>query len=126
MTNDNYTQLVELYNKYRSQGLVVLGFPCGQFMGQELNTEGEIKNFVTDNFKVEFPMFEKVEVNGDNMHLIYKYLKFNTPELNTPNGLKNIPWNFSKFLLDRNANVIKYYGPKTKPNEMMSDIQKLL
>ncbi len=126
MTSDNYTQLVDLYNQYRSQGLQILGFPCGQFMNQELATESDIKNFVNDKFKVEFPMFSKIELNGPNSHPVYIYLKYNTEELKSEAGLKNIPWNFAKFLVDRNGKVVGYYSPKVKPVDMANDILKLL
>ncbi len=126
MTSDNYTQLVDLYNQYGKQGLQILGFPCGQFMDQELATENDIKNFVTDKFKVDFPMFSKIELNGPNAHPVYLYLKYNTPELKAEQGLKNIPWNFTKFLVDRNGKVVGYYPPKIKPVEMTKDILKLL
>lgn len=126
LTSDNYRQLVELYNKYRDQGLVILGFPCGQFMNQELATGEEIKVFVTKKFEVDFPMFEKIEVNGQNTHPIYKYLKFNSPQMTTDTGLKNIPWNFAKFLVNRDGKVVNFYSPKVTPNEMMKDILPLL
>ncbi len=126
MTSDNYTELVDLYNQYGNQGLQILGFPCGQFMNQELATENDIKDFVTDKFKVEFPMFSKIEVNGPNSHPVYIYLKNNTEDLKSEEGLKNIPWNFAKFLVDRNGKVVGYYSPKVKPVDMTKDILKLL
>ncbi len=126
LTSDNYTQLVDLYNKYKNKGLQILGFPCGQFMNQELSTENEIKDFVSKKFEVDFPMLSKIEVNGENMHPIYKYLKLNSSQMSTEAGLKNIPWNFSKFLVDVNGKVIGYYEPKIKPNQMLTDIEKLL
>jgi glutathione peroxidase len=95
-------------------------------MDQELATENDIKNFVTDKFKVDFPMFSKIELNGPNAHPVYLYLKYNTPELKAEQGLKNIPWNFTKFLVDRNGKVVGYYPPKIKPVEMTKDILKLL
>jgi len=95
-------------------------------MNQELSTEGEIKDFVTQKFNVDFPMFSKIEVNGDNMHPIYKYLKINTKELVCDKGLKNIPWNFSKFLVDKNGKVVAYYGPKVQPNDIVKEIERLL
>lgn len=126
LTGDHYQGLVELYNKYSDQGLQILGFPSGQFMNQEFSKESEIKDFVTENFKVEFPMFSKIEVNGSNMHEIYSYLKSNTPELNTKDGLKNIPWNFGKFLVDADGKVINFYHPKTKPQELEGIIKEKL
>lgn len=127
LTGDQYTELVELYNKYSDKGLQILGFPCGQFMNQEYATEKEIKEFVDDKFKVEFPLMSKIEVNGDNMNDIYKYLKYNCEDMKTKEGgLKNVPWNFGKFLVDENGKVIKFYSPKIKPNEMEEEIKKRL
>jgi glutathione peroxidase len=105
---------------------MILGFPCGQFMNQELATGEEIKEFVSKKFEVEFPMFEKIEVNGQNTHPIYKYLKFNSPQMKTETGLKNIPWNFAKFLVNREGKVVNFYSPKVTPNDMMKDILPLL
>ncbi len=95
-------------------------------MDQELSTENEIKDYVSTNFKVEFPMFSKIEVNGENMHPIFRYLKLNCKEMVTDKGVKNIPWNFSKFLVDSKGKVIGFYEPKIKPNDMMKDVEKLL
>lgn len=126
LTSDNYLQLVDLYNKYSSQGLQILGFPCGQFMNQELNTNTDVKNFVQEKFKVEFPMMSKIEVNGENMHPIYAYLKNNTSEMKTDKGLKNIPWNFAKFLVNPKGEVVGYFNPKISPSEILTEINKLL
>lgn len=126
LTSDHYTELVELYKKYSESGLQILAFPSGQFMNQELGTEKEIKEFVSDKFKVGFPMFSKIEVNGENMHNIYKYLKLNTSELNTKDGLKNIPWNFAKFLVNSEGKIVGFYSPKIKPFELEDEIKKLL
>ena len=115
-----------MYREHKDAGLQILGFPCGQFMNQELSTEGEIKEFVTKKFEVDFPMFEKIEVNGANTHPIYKYLKYNIPQMKTETGLKNIPWNFAKFLVDSQGKVIAFYEPKVKPEDMMKDIIPLL
>lgn len=118
--------MVDLYNKYKEDGLQILGFPCGQFMNQELSTENEIKDYVTQKFQVDFPMLNKIEVNGPNTHPIYKYLKYNSNQMKTENGLKNIPWNFAKFLVDKDGKVISFYEPKIKPVQMVNDIEKLL
>lgn len=127
LTGDQYTQLVELYKKYSDKGLQILGFPCGQFMNQEFASEKEIREFVDKTFKVDFPLMSKTEVNGNNMNDIFKYLKFNSKELKTETGeLKNIPWNFGKFLVDRNGIVLGFYSPLIKPNEMEEEIKKHL
>jgi glutathione peroxidase len=115
-----------MYQKYKDSGLQILGFPCGQFMGQELSTDKEIRNFIDKKFNVDFPMFSKIEVNGNNTHPIFKYLKYNSGQMNQAKGLKNIPWNFAKFLVNSQGEVIKFYEPGIKPVEMMKDIQPLL
>eukprot|EP00340_Litonotus_pictus_P006214 CAMPEP_0170515294 /NCGR_PEP_ID=MMETSP0209-20121228/1738_1 /TAXON_ID=665100 ORGANISM="Litonotus pictus, Strain P1" /NCGR_SAMPLE_ID=MMETSP0209 /ASSEMBLY_ACC=CAM_ASM_000301 /LENGTH=120 /DNA_ID=CAMNT_0010799705 /DNA_START=204 /DNA_END=566 /DNA_ORIENTATION=+ len=111
-----------MHKRLQSEGLQILGFPCGQFMNQELSTEKEIKEFVADNFKVEFPMFSKIEVNGEKTHPVYSYLKSNCEEMKTKDGLKNIPWNFAKFMVDYDGKVLKFYGPKVTPKELEVDV----
>lgn len=115
-----------MYNTHKNEGLQIFGFPCGQFMNQELSQGEDIRKFIDDNYKVSFPMFAKIEVNGQNTHPIYKYLKFNSVQMNTSNGLKNIPWNFAKFLVDKNGIVIGFYQPTVSPSEIFKDIQPLL
>lgn len=95
-------------------------------MNQELSTESEIQDFIEKKFGVDFPVFSKIEVNGQNTHDIYKYLKVNSKVMNTTEGLKNIPWNFAKFLVDYDGKVVGFYEPKIKPNEMVKDIEALL
>ena len=126
LTSENYKELVEMYENHKNEGLQIFGFPCGQFMNQELSSEEDIRKFIDDNYKVSFPMFAKIEVNGQNTHPIYKYLKFNSAQMNTGNGLKNIPWNFAKFLVDKNGQVIGFYEPNVKPSDIFKDIQPLL
>jgi len=118
-----YAGLQELHDTYASQGLSILGFPCNQFLSQEPGTEEEIKNFCMSNFGVSFDMFSKIDVNGENAHPLYKHLKENASGLL---GSKMIKWNFTKFLVDRNGNVVGRYSPSTKPSEMEEDIKKLL
>jgi glutathione peroxidase len=125
-TDSNYKQLVELYQKYSEKGLEILGFPCNQFMGQEDKCELDIKNFSKNNYKVTFPMFSKIEVNGENTHPLYVYLKNHTKELNQNEGLKNIPWNFAKFLVDTDGNVVHFYPPHHNPSEIAADLDKLI
>jgi glutathione peroxidase len=126
-TKKSYQELVELYNEYQDQGLQILGFPCNQFMNQESACELDIKKFAEDKFKVTFPLFWKIEVNGLNTHPLYLYLKYNSKEFNKGNGdLKNIPWNFGKFLTDSNGKVIRFYGPDENPKNMEPEIKKLL
>ena len=126
LTGEHYTQLVELHKKYSANGLVVMGFPCSQFMNQELETEEKIDDFIRKNFNVEFPMFSKTEVNGDKSHPLFKYLKYNTPELRNEKGLKNVPWNFAKFLVNKKGEVVNYSDPRKKPVDLISEIEELL
>jgi glutathione peroxidase len=118
-----YEGLEKLYETYKDQGLVILGFPCNQFGGQESGTEKEIQNFCKLNFGVTFPLFEKIEVNGDGTHPLYIFLK---SEATGFLGTKGIKWNFTKFLIDKNGNVVDRYGSSTKPKKIASDIEKLL
>ena len=126
LTNNNYRQLVSLYDKYSKNGLQILGFPCNQFHSQENKCELDIKNFTKNKFHVTFPIFSKIDVNGENTHNVYKYLKENS-ELNEGGGqLRNIPWNFAKFLVDSKGNVIAYYDPQIEPDKIIPDLTKLL
>lgn len=127
LTSDHYKELVEIYGKYKDSGLQILAFPCNQFRNQESKIEAEIKEFVQGKFNVNFPMFSKIEVNGPNTDPIFVYLKNNTPEfVDSEKGLKNIPWNFAKFLVNSKGEVVSYYNPKRNPNEMIGDIEKCL
>jgi len=126
-TKPNYTQLVELHNKYKDRGLQILGFPCNQFYAQENKSEEDIKSFTKTNFNVEFPLFSKIDVNGDFTHELYIYLKKNHPYFNIgKNQLKNIPWNFTKFLVSPKGEVYTYFSPDIEPNTMIEKIEKYL
>ncbi|MDA3907457.1 MAG: glutathione peroxidase [Sulfurimonas sp.] len=117
-----YEGLQELHEKYANQGLSILGFPCNQFLSQEPGTEEEIKNFCMSSFGVEFDMFSKIDVNGDNTHSLYLYLKDNAGGFLT-DGIK---WNFTKFLVDKNGKVFKRYAPSVTPKEIEEDIKSLI
>ena len=117
-----YAGLEALYLKYRERGFVVLGFPCNQFGHQEPGTEKEISEGCLVNYGVTFPMFSKIEVNGNNAHPIFKYLKKELKGF--PNS--NIKWNFTKFLIDRNGKPVKRFAPFVKPEEIRKHIEKLL
>lgn len=117
-----YKGLQALYDAYQKEGLVVLGFPCNQFMSQEPGTEEEIGQFCELNYGVTFPMFAKVEVNGENAHPLFRYLVKQAPGMITD----AVKWNFTKFLVDREGNVVKRYAPTTKPEEIEADIKRLL
>ncbi len=118
-----YEGLQKLYDDYSSNGLEILAFPCNQFKQQESGTNEEIQNFCDLNFKIKFPLFDKIEVNGDNTHPLFNYLKNQAPGIL---GSKSIKWNFTKFLVNRQGQVIKRYAPTTKPEKIKADIEKLL
>ena len=118
-----YADLEALYQRYREQGLVVLGFPCNQFGSQEPGEAEEIASFCQKNYGVSFPMFAKIDVNGNDAHPLYQYLKKAAPGLLGSEGIK---WNFTKFLVDRQGAVIGRYAPATAPESIAGDIEKLL
>ena len=118
-----YEGLQNLYSKYAEDGLEVLGFPCNQFKGQESGTNEEIQFFCTEKYDVSFNVFNKIDVNGKDADPFYNFLKNERPGIM---GTKNIKWNFSKFLVDKNGEVVKRYSPTTKPESIESDIIKLL
>ena len=118
-----YEGLQKLYSQLSPQGFEVLAFPCNQFKQQESGTNEEIKQFCNLHFNIEFPLFNKIEVNGDNTHPLFIYLKQNAPGIL---GSKSIKWNFTKFLVNRQGEVVKRYAPTTKPEDISEDINKLL
>ncbi|XP_050227956.1 probable phospholipid hydroperoxide glutathione peroxidase [Mercurialis annua] len=122
LTNSNYTELAQLYQKYKDQGLEILAFPCNQFGSQEPGTNEQIVEFACTRFKAEYPIFDKVDVNGNNAAPVYKFLK------SSKGGLfgDSIKWNFSKFLVDKDGNVVDRYAPTTSPLSIEKDVKKLL
>ena len=125
LTKSNYTGLVALDRKYRDQGLHIMGFPSNQFFKQEKRPNDEILDYVVQAFGVEFAMFEKIEVNGENCHPVYKFLRANSV-LNKNGKIQEIPWNFSKFLVDREGQVRGFFAPNIKPSKLEKEIEKLL
>jgi glutathione peroxidase len=115
--------LETLYKKFHSQGFEILGFPCNQFGKQDPLSNSEIHNFCLKNYGVSFPMFSKIDVNGNNTHALYQYLKQQAPGIF---GTKSIKWNFTKFLINTDGGVIRRYSPKAKPNTLVDDIQRAL
>lgn len=118
-----YEGLETLYQKYKDQGLVILGFPCNQFANQEPGSSTEIKEFCQINYGVTFPLFEKIDVNGKKTHPIFKFLK---SELSGGIFGSAIKWNFTKFVIDRQGVPVKRFSPTTKPEKMEKTIQQLL
>lgn len=118
-----YEQLQTIYDRYKNDGFSVLGFPCNQFMTQEPGDELEIDSFCRLNYGVTFPMFAKVNVFGEDAHPLYKYLTREAPGMM---GLKGIKWNFTKFLIDRDGEVVARFSPQTKPFDIEKEIAKLL
>lgn len=118
-----YEGLEALWRRYRERGLVVLGFPCDQFGHQEPGDEAEIQSFCTLNYDVTFPLFAKIEVNGDGAHRLYRALKAAAPGVL---GTEAIKWNFTKFLLDRQGAVVRRYAPTDAPADIAEAIEPLL
>ncbi|KAL3587136.1 hypothetical protein D5086_014003 [Populus alba] len=122
LTSSNYSELTHIYEKYKTQGLEILAFPCNQFGGQEPGSNPEIKQFACTRYKAEFPIFDKVDVNGPSTAPVYQFLK------SSAGGFLGdlIKWNFEKFLVDKNGKVVERYQPTTSPFQIEKDIQKLL
>lgn len=120
---NQYSDLEKIYLEYKDQGLEILAFPCNQFGAQEPGDSEEIKNFCSLNYSVTFPLFSKIDVNGDNASPVYNYLKESLPGIL---GSKAIKWNFTKFLVDKNGNPVERYAPTDKPNDILKDIKKIL
>ena len=118
-----YKGLEAVYEQFKDKGVAVLGFPCNQFGAQEPGSADEIGAFCERNFGVTFPLFEKVDVNGDDAHPLFDHLKEKAPGLL---GSKAIKWNFTKFLVKKDGTVFSRYAPTTKPEELLGDIEKLL
>jgi glutathione peroxidase len=114
--------LEKLYEKYKDKGFVILGFPCNQFANQEPGDEKSISEGCLLNYGVTFPMFSKIEVNGENAHPVYKYLK---KELNGVFGSK-IKWNFTKFLIDADGKPVKRFSPSTTPEKIDKYLERFL
>jgi glutathione peroxidase len=114
--------LQELYETYKDQGLEILGFPCDQFNNQEFDNIDETTQFCQLNYGVSFPMFSKVDVNGDHADPLFTFLKEQKKGLLS----KNIKWNFTKFLVDKNGQVVERYAPTTEPSKIKDDLEKLL
>ncbi|GAP75714.1 glutathione peroxidase family protein [Pseudoalteromonas sp. SW0106-04] len=118
-----YQGLNALYQDFENKGLVVLAFPCNQFGAQEPGDDAQISEFCELNYGVSFPVMTKVDVNGADAHPLFSYLKQQAPGVL---GSKAIKWNFTKFLVDQQGQVVKRYAPTTKPEAIRADIEQLL
>jgi len=114
-----YTGLEKLWREHRDQGVVVLGFPCDQFGHQEPGDEAEIKNFCSTSYEVSFPLFAKIEVNGEHAHPLYRWLKSEGKGIL---GSESIKWNFTKFLVDTEGQVVKRYASTDTPEKIGRDL----
>lgn len=127
LTRSQYKGLVTLHEKYRDQGLEILAFPCNQFWGQENKCELDIKAFVTKKFNAKFKLFSKIEVNGPHCHPLYKYLRAESKLYdNAKKTYQEIPWNFTKFLVNNEGKVVNMYNPQVQPEKIGNDIEVLL
>ncbi|KAJ7972827.1 Glutathione peroxidase [Quillaja saponaria] len=122
-TDSNYTQLTEVYNRYKDNGFEILAFPCNQFLQQEPGTSEKAQEFACTKYKAEYPIFQKICVNGSDTAPIYKFLKASKTGFL---GSSSIKWNFTKFLVDKDGHVIKRYGTTTTPLSIQADIKKAL
>lgn len=118
-----YEGLEAIYRQFRAQGVEILAFPCNQFGGQEPDDDAAIRAFCEKIYSVTFPLFAKIDVNGEHVDPLYQYLKQAAPGLL---GSEAIKWNFTKFLVKKDGTVYKRYAPQTKPEELIADIRKLL
>jgi glutathione peroxidase len=118
-----YEGLENIYKELKEEGLEILGFPCNQFGAQEPGSNSEIQEFCKLQFDIKFPVFDKIDVNGETAHPLYTYLKAQAPGLL---GSKSIKWNFTKFLIDRDGNVIKRFAPTDKPEKIQKEVKKLV
>lgn len=118
-----YIELEQIYKEYNNSGLEVLAFPCNQFGAQEPGDAEEIKSFCSLTYNVTFPIFSKIDVNGDKAAPLYTYLKDSLPGLL---GIKAVKWNFTKFLIDKKGHPVKRYAPSDTPLSLLKDIQKIL
>ena len=119
----HYEGLQELYNEFNSQGLEILAFPSNQFGAQEPGSNDEIKFFCTEKYNVTFPLFNKIDVNGPNEDPLYTFLKHISSE---KSNTKDIEWNFTKFLFNKNSDLYKRYDPRVEPSDLIKDIQSIL
>lgn len=123
-----YTELVNLYNEYSDHGLTVIAFPSNQFLSQEPGSNKEIEDYARVTMKAQFPLMDKCDVNGKNAHPVWKYIRKNIECFNNPQTgkIRNIPWNFSKFLVDENGNIIAYLNPRQSLYTIIDQIEVMI
>ena len=118
-----YEGLQNLYDKFKNDNFEILAFPCNQFKAQEPGTNDEIKFFCTEKYNVTFPLFNKIDVNGPNEDPLFTFLKHISSE---KSNTKDIEWNFTKFLFNKNSDLYKRYDPRVEPSDLIKDIQSIL
>uniref|UniRef100_A0A7S3JGD9 Glutathione peroxidase n=1 Tax=Euplotes harpa TaxID=151035 RepID=A0A7S3JGD9_9SPIT len=119
--------MVKIYETYKDKGFQIFAFPCNQFMSQEPGSNQDIKEFAQDKYGATFPLFSKIDVNGPNSHEVFKFCRRYSPLYDEKKDtIKSIPWNFAKFLIDENGQVVDYYTPKQNPDECLPKIEKML
>ena len=123
----NYTQLVQIHQEFRDRGFEILAFPCNQFGNQEPGSNEEIMELAKTKYGAEFPIMEKCEVNGKTCSSVWNYLRINSELYDKKKKkAKEIPWNFAKFLISADGQIIKYYSPRTNPIGVVKDIERYL
>ena len=123
----NYREMVQLYDRYREQGFEILAFPCNQFKEQEPGTEAEIKAWAQSTYNVTFPMFSKIDVNGTHTHAVYRFCRTKSSMYDaSTNQAEVIPWNFAKFLVNEQGQVVHYFEPPNNPLSFEDKIQAML
>ena len=127
LTKTHYEQMVNIHGDYHDRGFQIFAFPCNQFMSQEPGTDEEIKKFAQEKYGAKFQLFSKIDVNGEDSHEVFRYLRRNSPLYDEKSDtVKNIPWNFSKFLVDSKGQVVEYYTPKQNPEVCIPKIEEML
>ena len=127
LTKTHYKQMVKIHEAFKDKGFQIFAFPCNQFMKQEPGSNEDIKKFAQEKYGATFQLFSKVDVNGPNSHEVFKFCRRYSPLYDEKKDqIQNIPWNFSKFLIDENGQVSAYYTPKQNPDECISKIEEML
>ncbi|CAI2379803.1 unnamed protein product [Moneuplotes crassus] len=127
LTKTHYTQMVKIHNKYKDKGFEIFAFPCNQFLSQEPGSNEDIKKFAREKYGAEFQLFSKIDVNGPNTHEVFRFCRRHSPLYDDETDtIQNIPWNFAKFLIDEEGNVVNYYSPKSNPDVCVPMIEEML